>query len=708
MKNPTLIGTAAACLMAAAFAAPAWSAPSDGMKSVSQLQPVWRTDVTGSRTEVVPLMKLVPGGSAAAVKLTGLSRVQAFDFGVRRDEVVSEATLDLSFTPSPALAPSGSQINFYLNGRLQRSVPISASMVGKPSQLTLKLSPKVIESVNQLTVEFIGHTPSVCENPADAAIWLDIAAESRLTLVKQRVRLANDLAAFPAPFVDTASNEPSVLPMVFTSAPTSMEKQAAAVLASIVGRMSDWRGADFPGPMVTIADAPASLSGKMLVIQGRNDEDLLAAVRALGTDRPVMVGETFRVKKAEVPPVREAYDAPRWINTDAEIPFSKLMQYPGQLSARGHVMAPVQLPVKFAPDLFMVGDAELGMQIRYRYAKPMPEETAQLRTFVNGYLADSDTLAGRDGRGSRTVQLPAFYGAISVDDPMGATLTHSTSLGFSVSYERTIQGGSQDNCRSVSLIGHQMEIEPTSTLTVKGLFHHAELPNLKLFTRAGYPFTKYADLSQTAVFIPQDASRSELTTMLNTMGRMSAMTGAPAMHVHVTGDMNDPELAKRDILAFARFPAPVTDIDVENAGRIQEKLVEAFRAKSPSVQKTAEGAYDNGIAAIVSAESPLAGGRTLVALLSEGASGAARLNAELVNPAGLGSVTGSVAVVNAAGVTGFDVGEHYTVGNLPWYHKVWMTVIDRPGVLVAAALLSALFVGFGIFLFMRYWIRSRS
>ena len=68
MKNPTLIGTAAACLMAATFAAPAWSAPSDGMKPVSQLQPVWRTDVTGSRTEVVPLMKLVPGGSAAAVK----------------------------------------------------------------------------------------------------------------------------------------------------------------------------------------------------------------------------------------------------------------------------------------------------------------------------------------------------------------------------------------------------------------------------------------------------------------------------------------------------------------------------------------------------------------------------------------------------------------------------------------------------------------
>ena len=47
--------------------------------------------------------------------------------------------------------------------------------------------------------------------------------------------------------------------------------------------------------------------------------------------------------------------------------------------------------------------------------------------------------------------------------------------------------------------------------------------------------------------------------------------------------------------------------------------------------------------------------------MTEGASGAARLNAELVNPAGLGSVTGSVAVVNAAGVTGFDVGSRQII-----------------------------------------------
>lgn len=741
MKKTTLITTITAVMAALTIGTYTTTVSAANLKSVSDIQPVWRTDVTGTRTEVHPLMKLVPGGMATSVKLTGLSRVQAFDFGVRPDDVVSEASLDLHFTPSPSIAATTSQLNFYLNGRLQRSIPLTADMIGKPAHMSLKLSPKVVETVNQLTVEFIGHTSSVCENPADAAIWLDIGAESKLTLVKQRIRLANDLASFPSPFVDTVTGAPTVLPMVFAGHPTDTQKEAAAILSSVVGRMTEWRGADFPvfyqgtpaaghyvvfatnekrpeflqdlpraeGPMVSITDAPGSLYSKVLVISGRNDEDLLAAVRALAVDRPVMVGERFKVKKVEVPPVREAYDAPRWINTDVEIPFSKLIQYPGQLSARGYTMPQVHLPVKLVPDLYMVGDAVLGMQVNYRYAKPMPEETAQFRTFINGFLADSDTLAGKDGRGTRQVHLPSFYGSLAVNDSVGPVLTHLNDLSFSVDYERTIQGGSKDNCRSVMLIAHQMEIEPTSTLTIKGLYHHAELPDLKLFARSGFPFTKYADLSQTAILMSDKASETEMTTMLNTVGRMAAMTGAPALHVRVTGDMKSSVLADRDILAVGRFPVEMTNIDEANATKLQKQMVDDFATKKAGAFTEAlAGNRDNGVSAVVSAESPLSNGRTVVALLSEGGRGAAKLNAELVNPAGLGTVTGAVAILNDAGVTGFQVGEKYTVGNLPWYHKVWMSVIDRPVVLVVCALLSALFVGFGIFTFMRLWVRRRA
>ena len=103
MKKTTLITTITAVMAALTIGTYTTTVSAANLKSVSDIQPVWRTDVTGTRTEVHPLMKLVPGGMATSVKLTGLSRVQAFDFGVRPDDVVSEASLDLHFTPSPSI-----------------------------------------------------------------------------------------------------------------------------------------------------------------------------------------------------------------------------------------------------------------------------------------------------------------------------------------------------------------------------------------------------------------------------------------------------------------------------------------------------------------------------------------------------------------------------------------------------------------------------
>ena len=99
--------------------------------SVKSVAPVWRTDVTGTRTEALPLLKLVPGGTARSVKLTGLNKAQYFDFGIRADDIVSEARLELSFTPSPAVVAGISQVNVYLNGQLQLSHPIAKEAVGQ-------------------------------------------------------------------------------------------------------------------------------------------------------------------------------------------------------------------------------------------------------------------------------------------------------------------------------------------------------------------------------------------------------------------------------------------------------------------------------------------------------------------------------------------------------------------------------------------------
>ena len=128
-------------------------------------------------------------------------------------------------------------------------------------------------------------------------------------------KIANDLARWPAPFIDTFTNNASVIPFVFAKAPDSETKRAAAILSSLVGKYTQWRGADFPvyydripteghffvfatnsnrpgflrdlptveGPQIFMMDAPESRSDKMLVIAGRDEADPLSMRAAIFT-----------------------------------------------------------------------------------------------------------------------------------------------------------------------------------------------------------------------------------------------------------------------------------------------------------------------------------------------------------------------------------------------------------------------------------------
>ena len=206
------------------------------LNDASVVAPVWRTDVTGSFTQQTGLLQLVPGGQATRIRLTGINNIQYLDFGVRADELVSSATLNLAFTASPALIPVRSQVNVYLNEQLQQSVPVTAEALGKLYRTQVSLDPKQIKSLNQITLEFVGHYQNICERPSSETLWLDVDAKSTLSLVKQKVKIANDLARWPAPFIDTYTNNPSVIPVVFAKAPDNETKKAAAILSSLVGK----------------------------------------------------------------------------------------------------------------------------------------------------------------------------------------------------------------------------------------------------------------------------------------------------------------------------------------------------------------------------------------------------------------------------------------------------------------------------------------
>src|SRR5262249_18430419 len=142
-------------------------------------------------------------------------------------------------------------------------------------------------------------------------------------------------------------------PVVFAEPPDQAALQAAAIVASWVGVLSDVRGVRFPvsigelpdgnalvigrsgtdlmnrlslpaqndGAYISMRDNPRDPFGKLLVLSGPRTADSLIAARALATSDRIQ-GHASTVAARDIPlPARAEYDAPRWLKTDAPAPI---------------------------------------------------------------------------------------------------------------------------------------------------------------------------------------------------------------------------------------------------------------------------------------------------------------------------------------------------------------------------------------------------
>lgn len=80
-------------------------------------------DVKLSFAQIAP-----PPGSMV---LRGINPNGGIEFGMRSDEVVSKALLNLEYTPSPSLLPVQSQLKVYLNDELMGVLPVTKEQLGK-------------------------------------------------------------------------------------------------------------------------------------------------------------------------------------------------------------------------------------------------------------------------------------------------------------------------------------------------------------------------------------------------------------------------------------------------------------------------------------------------------------------------------------------------------------------------------------------------
>ncbi|MGS3144288.1 cellulose biosynthesis cyclic di-GMP-binding regulatory protein BcsB [Aeromonas sanarellii] len=664
------------------------------------------------------------------------------DFTVRRDEVVTRAMLDLDFTPSPSLLPLISQVKVYLNDELMGVTALTKEQMGERTHARIELDPRYAKDFNRIKVSFVGHYQKVCENPASDTLWLNVNRDSKLSLQLQTLPVRNELSFFPMPFLDMRDDGKLILPMVFSGAVPLEQQQAAAVLASWFGTRAQWRGQHFPvlinrlpdrngvifatndarpdfladypevkGPTIDMISSPDNPYVKLLLILGRDQQDLLTAVSGLARGEVLLRGQSVRVDEVKPLAPRQPYDAPNWVRLDRKMRFDELTEYPGQLQATGRRLWPMSLTLRLPPDLYLLGESGIRTELKYHHSAPTLRDGSRLDVAVNGQFMKSFPIEPGEVKGEQLLTLPLWFAddgdATALRMP-GLKTTQANNLSFSFEYAQQYMGGTEDGrCDLVMPPAHQVRIDEASTIDFTGYRHFIEMPNLRAFSYGGFPFSRMADLADSQVVMPARPHPEQITTLLDTLGAIGAETGYPALSLRVLDDWEQARTADLDTLLigtlpeeFRRDPEPDALLQAtrswvnEPTRQHRGDLLHNMADRQPQARVGMTG--NDAIAVILGLQSPTHDQRSLVALLADGPAGVRLLNDTLQTPAQRDQVAGSVTLIRESGVKSLEVGERYELGYLPWWERLWQLFARYPLRLAGLTLVCMLVLGWGL------------
>jgi cellulose synthase (UDP-forming) len=541
-------------------------------------------------------------GTTDTIVLRGVDAYHSIYFAVPQTQVVQSATMKIRYHFSPGLIPELSHLKVSLNGTLFATLPVRKQPIAVTGDLTpdQKVSDSVVRDENSalleatltmpaemlvhnntLTFEFIGHYTLQCEDPSNSTLWSHVDANTSIELAGQRLPLQNDLKLLPLPFYDTDVNLHPVIPIVFLSQPSPKALRAAGIVASWFGILTDYRPVHFPVSLGTIpvgnaivigesaADLPAALNinsssgptiamrtnpvdpySKLLVLTGDTPDDLVTAAMALTLEQGSMLaGDQTRVTSStfKTPRLREPDDAPRWLSTEHKTTIGDITQT-GDLQGDGSV--PVSVYMRLPPDLYYGALQNLGFHMEYRYnGIPLANESSLQVYMNNGYVSSTPMPHTEKASAKLETVIPV---------PRVDMRPFNNSLMMKFIFQIAKKG----KCQDTAPLNLQGSVLKDSYLDIQDLPHWVPLPDLELFANAGYPFTRKADLADTAVVLSDTPQTDEIELYLTLMGHFGAQTGYPVLNVTVVnaagmstdrtkdyivmGTVDQPALAKID------------------------------------------------------------------------------------------------------------------------------------------------------------------
>ncbi|MGO4611004.1 cellulose biosynthesis cyclic di-GMP-binding regulatory protein BcsB, partial [Variovorax sp. 2RAF20] len=86
-------------------------------------------------------------------------------------------------------------------------------------------------------------------------------------------------------------------------------------------------------------------------------------------------------------------------------------------------------------------------------------------------------------------------------------------------------------CVTAATDSARAAVDPDSNVDFSQFVHYTAMPNLAFFATSGFPFTRMADMADTAVVIPDAPDAHEQEALFTMLGQLGRWSGLPALRV---------------------------------------------------------------------------------------------------------------------------------------------------------------------------------
>ncbi len=692
-------------------------------------------------------------GQPAGLMLSNWQRQSGITFTLPADWVVTDGNLLLDIEVSPAMIDTSTELHLMLNGQ-----PLSTHRLGQlhdakvTYQVPIPAAMIVARNNLSFSIENSGDAAILCEKGVDNKYWVKVLPTSRLQLENQVLNIGQNIGRFPHPFFDPQAMQPANVEVIFSEAKRPEDVAAAAIVSSYLGKITRYNNLDFQvlqdalpeqngiifarpgeqigqltlpqadGPTIQVIDNPLNPVYKLLLVMGRNGNEMRQAAYRLVSQPLPEKATSLAVTPVNIP-VRQPYDAPRWIDTSKPVSFSQLVANVDELTVSGVYHDAVRIAFRAAPDLFIWDGRNVPLQIDYRFPTDgwIDENKSQLSATLNGTFLRNLSV---NKRGLLELLWHQFGGDIRQESyslPLPPYLIYGDNM---LELYFSIVPKDSTSCNPADSDTIKSHIGPDSFIDLSKTYHFTELPNLSYFVGASFPFSKLADFSQTVLLLAEKPTINEVRTLLNLTARAGAATGSVVGNVNIrfglkgNGD-EAPYFKGRDVLVVASLAqralyqqllqtVPFTLGDSGGLAVKEQSTLEKLQAYLKGNWRTQGIDADRYLSSVTdwrgffSFRSTWDPQRVVVVASASSDEGLGKIYSDLKSSKINAGVRGDLAVItDQNGVRSFQVGEQFPSGELPWY-LIFIWYASKHVVLLSLTGLGiSVVLGLGLYILLR-------